>query len=75
MKPDVLPNLGPSVMQAAIKLKVMRQTLQRILADIAAITPAMALHLERLTGIAVMILFELPENYDLHRARAWAFPR
>ena len=69
LKRDVLPGLGLSVTQAAADLQVTRQTLHRILAGSAAITPEMALRLERLTGVAAMIWLELQESYDLHRVK------
>ena len=45
LREDVLPALGISVSEAARKLRVSRQTLHRILAADAAVTPDMAVRL------------------------------
>lgn len=55
----VLPALALSVSQAARDLQITRQTLHRILAGTAAITPDIASRLERLCGI--------PSHYWLRR--------
>lgn len=65
---DVLPGLGLSIKQAAIDLGITRQTLHRILAGTAAITPGMALRLERLTGISAALWVSLQAHHDLRRA-------
>jgi addiction module HigA family antidote len=59
LRDHVLPGLGLSVSQAARDLAVTRQTLHRILAGDAAITPEMAARLERLFGV--------PSDFWLHR--------
>ena len=69
LRHDILPSLGLSVTQAAADLKVTRQTLHRILAGAAGVTPEMALRLECLTGVAALIWLALQENYDLTRVR------
>ena len=51
LRNHVLPGLGLSVSQAARDLGIARQTLHRILAGDAAITPEMAARLERLCGV------------------------
>jgi len=48
----VLPALNLSVGQAARDQQITRQTLHRILAGAAALTPEMAVRLERLCGAA-----------------------
>ena len=65
---DVLPGLGLSVKQAAADLGITRQTLHRILACTAAITPGMALRLERLTDISAALWVSLQAHHDLRRA-------
>lgn len=59
LRERVLPALDLSVSQAARDLQVTRQTLHRILAGHAGITPDMAARLERLCGI--------PSHYWLRR--------
>ena len=51
LRNHVLPGLGLSVSQAARDLGITRQTLHRILAGDAAITPEMAARLERVCGV------------------------
>jgi addiction module HigA family antidote len=65
---DVLPGLGLSVKQAAVDLGITRQTLHRILAGTAAITPGMAIRLERLTGISAALWVSLQAHHDLRLA-------
>jgi len=50
LREDVLPALGLSVTQAASQLGVTRVTLSRVLHGQAAISPEMALRLERWLG-------------------------
>ena len=50
LRQDVLPALGVSVAAAARNLGISRQALQRILAERAPVTPAMALRLDRYCG-------------------------
>jgi addiction module HigA family antidote len=47
LREDVLPALGLSVSEAARQLGVTRQTLHRIMAEKASITPEMAVRLVR----------------------------
>jgi addiction module HigA family antidote len=65
---DVLPGLGLSVKQAAVDLGITRQTLHRILAGTAAITPGMAIRLERLTDISAALWVSLQAHHHLRRA-------
>jgi antitoxin HigA-1 len=65
----VFPALNLSVSQAARDLGVARQTLHRILAGDAAITPEMAVRLERLCGVRSMFWLERQQRYDLPRIR------
>jgi addiction module HigA family antidote len=63
----VLPALQLSVSQAARDLAITRQTLHRILAGDAAISPKMAIRLERLCGVST--------RFWLIRQREYEFPR
>src|SRR3712207_8450527 len=50
LRDRVLPGLGLSVSQAARELRIARQTLHRVLAGTAAVSPEMATRLARLSG-------------------------
>lgn len=68
---DVLPALGVSVTAAASALGVSRQTLHRILAGAAGVTPAMALRLGKFCGNGPHLCLRLQEAHDLwHAERA-----
>lgn len=68
LRERVLPGLGLSVLQAARDLGICRQTLHRILAGTAAITPDMAARLARLTGLPGGFWLDLQQAHDLARA-------
>lgn len=68
LRERVLPGLGLSVLQAARDLGVCRQTLHRILAGTASITPDMAARLARLTGLPGAFWLDLQQAHDLARA-------
>lgn len=63
----ILPALGLSVSQAARDLHITRQTLHRILAGDAAITPDMATRLERLCGVQSRYWLALQQDCELDR--------
>ena len=65
----VLPALRLSVSQAARDLGVARQTLHRILAGEAAITPEMAVRLERLCGVRSAFWLDRQQRHELPRVR------
>lgn len=69
LRRKVLPALHLSVTQAARDLLVTRQTLHRILAGEAAITPEMALRLEKLCGVSSTFWLERQHMYDLLQIR------
>jgi antitoxin HigA-1 len=66
----VLPALAISVSQAARDLAIARQTLHRILAGKASITPEMAARLERFCGISSSFWLIRQHEHDLQRAAA-----
>jgi len=73
LREDVLPELGMSVVAAADALGVSRQTLHRILARKASVTPAMALRLGKFCGNGPDLWLRMQESYDLwHAERALA---
>ncbi|PVX61353.1 HigA family addiction module antitoxin [Paraburkholderia unamae] len=70
LRAHVLPAMNLSVSQAARDLRISRQTLHRILEGATAITPAMAVRLERLSGLPSMFWLCRQCEYDLCTARA-----
>ena len=68
LRDRVLPGLDLSVSQAARELRVARQTLHRVLAGTAAISPEMATRLARLSGTAPHVWLDLQQHYDLWQA-------
>ena len=74
LRNDVLPGLRLSVSQAARDLGVTRQTLHRILAGDAAISPEMAARLERLCGVPPEFWLNCQHRYELQRVKAELAP-
>ncbi len=68
LRDDVLPALKLSVTEAARQLRIARQTLHRILAGEAAITPEMAVRLGRFCGNGPELWLRMQQNYDLWHA-------
>lgn len=64
----VLPGLGLSVSQSARDLGIARQTLHRILAGRAPITPGMAARLGKFCGVSSRFWLKQQCEYNLHRA-------
>lgn len=73
LRADVLPALGLPVSVAAKHLGISRQTLHRILAGTAAVTPEMAVRLGKFCGNEPGLWLRMQEAYDLwHAERALA---
>lgn len=70
LREDVMPALGLSVMEAATKLGVTRQTLHRIIApkNPRPVTPEMAVRLGKLCGNGPRLWLNLQSAYDLWHA-------
>ena len=68
LREDVLPRLNLSVSEAARQLRVTRQTLHRILAGRAAITPEMAIRLGKFCGNGPGLWLRMQQAYDLWHA-------
>jgi len=68
LRDQVLPGLGLSVSQAARELRVARQTLHRILAGTAAVSPEMATRLARLSGTTPHFWLNRQQQHDLWHA-------
>lgn len=69
LREDVLPRLNLSVSAAARQLRVTRQTLHRILAGRAAVTPEMAIRLGKFCGNGPGLWLRLQQAYDLWHAQ------
>lgn len=65
---DVLPALKLSIIDAAKQLRVSRQTLHKILAGNASISPEMALKLAKFCGSTASFWLRLQQNFDLWHA-------
>ena len=74
LRDDVLPTLGLQVSEAAAQLGVDRTTLSKVLNGRAAISPAMALRIERWLGRdrggSAEVWLAQQTAYDLWQARA-----
>ena len=70
LREDVLPALGLSVLDAAAKLGVTRQTVHRIIArdNPRPVTPEMAVRLGKLVGNGPRLWLNLQGAYDLWHA-------
>ena len=68
LREDVLPALRMTVLDAARHLRISRQTLHRILAEKAAVTPEMALRLGKFCGNGPGLWLRMQDAYDLWRA-------
>jgi antitoxin HigA-1 len=70
LREDVLPALGLSVVDAAAKLGVTRQTVHRIIAtrNPRPVTPEMAVRLGKLCGNGPRLWLNLQSAYDLWHA-------
>lgn len=65
---DVLPALRLTVTGGAAKLRVSRQTLHRIIAGRASITPEMAVRLGKLCGTGPGLWLRMQQAHDLRLA-------
>ncbi|MBP6337642.1 MAG: HigA family addiction module antidote protein [Vitreoscilla sp.] len=78
LREDVLPALGLSVTDAALQLGVTRATLSRVLNARAAISPEMALRLERWLGVdhggRASVWLGMQTSFDLWQAQKAAKP-
>jgi antitoxin HigA-1 len=68
LREDVLPALGLSVSEAARQLRITRQTLHRVLASKAGISPEMAVRLGKFCGNGAGLWLRLQQSYDLWHA-------
>ena len=68
LREEVLPALDSSVVDAARKLRVSRQTLHRILSGKMAVTPEMAVRLGKFCGNGPGLWLRMQAAYDLWHA-------
>lgn len=70
LREDVFPALGLTIVEAAAKLGITRQTLHRIIArqDPRPVTPEMAVRLGKLCGNGPRLWLNLQNAYDLWHA-------
>jgi addiction module HigA family antidote len=68
LREDVIPALGKSVAEVARELRISRQTLHAILAETAAVTPAMALRLGKFCGNGPNLWLNMQKACDLWHA-------
>ena len=69
LREDVLPGLGVTVVEAARRLRVSRQTLHRIMAGTTSITPEMALRLGKFRGNGPGLWPRMQQGHDLWQAQ------
>ncbi len=69
LREDVLPALGLSVSAAAKAMRITRQSLHRVLAETAAVTPDMALRLGKFCGNGPHLWLSMQTAYDLWTAQ------
>ena len=68
LREDVLPALHLSVSEAARQLRVTRQTLHRVLAGKAGVSPEMAVRLGKFCGNGPGIWLRMQQSFDLWHA-------
>lgn len=69
---DILDEMGVSISAAARGMGVTRQQLHNVIAGRSAITPEMALRLEKALGSSADAWMRMQVNYDLAQVRARA---
>jgi antitoxin HigA-1 len=68
LREDVLPALGISISEAARRMRISRQSLHRILAGDAGVTPDMAVRLGKFCGNGPSLWLRMQQVYDLWHA-------
>lgn len=69
IRDETLPSFGLSVSGAARVLNADRASLHKVLSAQAAVSPAMALKMERAFGVSADLLLNLQTQWDLAQAR------
>ncbi len=68
VREDVLPALSLSISEAALRLRVSRQQLHRVLACTHPVSTEMALRLGKLAGNGPGLRLRMQQNYDVWHA-------
>lgn len=69
IRDEVLPHFGLSVLAAAVALNTPRANLHKLLNGQTALTPEMALKIEKAFGTSADLMINTQAQYDLARAR------
>ena len=69
IREEILDELGLSVARAAEILKVRQATLSDLLNGKAALSPEMALRIEKAFGVSMDTLMRMQNSYDIAQAR------
>ena len=69
IRDEILDELGLSITRAAEVLDVRRATLSELVNEKAALTPEMALRIEKAFGVNMELLLRMQAWYDAHRMR------
>ncbi len=71
---DSIEEMGVSISDAAKSMGVTRQQLHNVIAGRSAISPEMAVRLEKALGVSADAWLRMQANYDLAQIRARASP-
>lgn len=69
VRDEILPAFGLTVSAAADKLRITRPNLHRFLSGKAALSPELALKIEKAFGTSAQLLLSMQANFDLAAAR------
>ncbi len=69
VKSEIVEALGLTVTEAARRLGVTRPALSALLNERAALSPEMALRIEKVFGVSMDTLMRMQTSYDIARAR------
>lgn len=72
IREETLPSYQLTVSAAAVLLQVTRPNLTRLLKGQAALSPEMAVKIEKAFGVSAELLLTMQARYDLARIRAGA---
>lgn len=70
LREDILKELQISVTQAARNLRVSRKQLSEVVNEVAAISPEMAVRLEKGFGVSAEFWLDLQKSYDIWKVRS-----
>ncbi|WP_229248058.1 HigA family addiction module antitoxin [Dyadobacter sandarakinus] len=70
LREDILKEMKISVTQAAKNLNVSRKQLSEVVNEVAAISPEMAVRLEKGFGVNAEFWLDMQKNYDIWKVRS-----